>query len=258
MCQWLPLYELSVDDLKSVVKTFSESFRYTMAWLTQYDAELIGSNSPMIIDEAQLNRRFANASISGDLKPVMMETATDFLSYFIMGTAGMTAFSRGGIVNSDDNLYLEFSTPVSVGKDVMQANVNALAQHRESLLPYLDLARDTAARDQQRVRWTLNRQAATITDRAHALFLGGYDDSPQFRGLLDELTNKYDWFAPGRFLKREYMDEVSKMPKLIQQTPLVFVNAGGEVIRLKISAVMVRVSQERAAAIFVDNATRVI
>ncbi|MBE0568698.1 MAG: fused MFS/spermidine synthase, partial [Deltaproteobacteria bacterium] len=29
VCQWLPIYELSVDDLRCVVKTFSENFRYT-------------------------------------------------------------------------------------------------------------------------------------------------------------------------------------------------------------------------------------
>jgi len=258
MCQWLPLYELSLDNLKSVVKTFSDSFKYTMAWLTQYDAELIGSNAPILIDEAQLDRRLSDSAVSGDLKPVMMATATDFLSYFIMGTAGLTAFSRGGILNTDDNLYLEFSTPVSVGKDVMQANVNALARYRESLLPYLVAAKDIAALNQQRARWTRNREAAGIADRAHALFLGGFYDSPQFRNLLAQLKNKYEHFAPGIFLNKEYMDEVSKIPKLIQQTELVLLNAGGEIIKLEISAVLVRVSQERAAAIFVNNAARVI
>ena len=258
MCQWLPIYELSVDNLKSVVKTFSESFAYTMAWLTESDAELIGSNAPIIIDEAQLGRRLADPAILRDLKPVMMETATDFLSYFIMGSAGLRAFSHGGIVNTDDNLYLEFSTPVSVGKNVMQSNVNALAQHRESLLPYLLLAKDSAARNLQKARWTLNRLAAGINDRAHALFLGGDYDRPEFRNLLAELTDKYEWFAPGKFLKQEYMEEISKIPKLIQQIALVLLNTRGEITRLEISAVMARVSQQRAAAMFVNNAARTI
>ena len=58
-CQWLPIYELSVDDLKCVVKTFSENFRYTMLWLTRNDAELVGSNDPIVIDEQDLERRIA-------------------------------------------------------------------------------------------------------------------------------------------------------------------------------------------------------
>ena len=135
MCQWLPIYELSVADLKSVAKTFSQNFKYAMAWMTQYDAELIGSNDPIVIDEAELERRIARPLIAAELGAVMMGTATDFLSYFVMGGKAIREFSRDGILNTDDNLYLEFSTPESVGQNVMGINVNAITQYRESILP---------------------------------------------------------------------------------------------------------------------------
>ena len=54
------------------------------------------------------------------------------------------------------------------------------------------------------------------------------------------------------------MHEVSKIPRLIEQTALMLINARGEIIRLEISAVIARVSQERAAVIFVDNAARAV
>lgn len=57
---------------------------------------------------------------------------------------------------------------------------------------------------------------------------------------------------------QEYRDAVSMIPTLIQQTTLELLNAGGQTIRLVISAVMARAGQERAAAIFVDNAAREI
>jgi spermidine synthase len=79
-CQWLPIYEMTPEDLRSVVRTFREHFRYTMLWLTHYDAELVGSNSPIMIDEAELGRRIAEPRISADLKRVLMGSATDFLS----------------------------------------------------------------------------------------------------------------------------------------------------------------------------------
>jgi spermidine synthase len=258
MCQWLPIYELSVADLKSVARTFSRSFRYTMAWMTQYDAELIGSNEPIIINEAELERRIARPSISKDLDPVMMGTATDFLSYFVMGSEAITAFSRDGIINTDDNLYLEFSTPVSVGKDVMQTNANAVAQYQEDILPYLLPAWDDAAREHQRKKWRAATEAAVIADRARALFLGGHYDSLEFRQALATLDNKYPWFAPGRFLKQQYEAELSKVPSLLQNLSFILLNEKGEPIRLVISAVIVRISKVRAAAIFVDNAARVI
>ncbi len=55
--QWLPLYELSVNDVKTVVRTFSSSFPHSMVWLTYYDAVLVGSNQPIRLDEDALARR---------------------------------------------------------------------------------------------------------------------------------------------------------------------------------------------------------
>ena len=136
-CQWLPIYELSVDDLKCVVKTFSENFRYTMLWLTRNDAELVGSNDPIVIDEQDLGRRIAAPGVLDDLKSVDMGSAEDFLAYFVMGTAGMKEFGSGGVINTDDNLHLEFSAPMSMDVPTQGKNADALYRHRESLLPYL-------------------------------------------------------------------------------------------------------------------------
>ena len=138
VCQWLPLYELTPENVRSVVRTFQEHFPYTMLWLTHNDAELVGSNAPIVIDETDLARRIAEPAIAEDLNRVMMGSATDFLSYFVMGTQGMKKFGQGAVINTDDNLYLEFSAPYSIGKfTVMGENVAAILQYRESILPYL-------------------------------------------------------------------------------------------------------------------------
>ena len=258
MCQWLPIYELSVDDLKSVVTTFSQHFKYTMTWLTHYDAEIIGSNSPIIIDEEALERRIAFPSIANDLKQVMMGSATDFLSYFLMATDGMKAFSIGGIVNTDDNLYLEFSTPISVGKNVMGINVDTLAKYRESILPNLLPARNAEARQEQERKWAIINDAAKIADHAHALFLGGHHNKPEFRFRLAGLEKKYPLFSPGRFLKQEYLDRVLLVPTLLEKRPLILLNNRGEKVVIEISAVIARVSEVRAAVVFVDNSAKKI
>lgn len=258
MCQWLPIYELSVADLKSVVKTFLQNFKFGMAWLTQYDAELIGSNTALLIDEGRLRQRLHEPAVNKDLQAVMMGTADDFLSFFIMGTKAMTTFGRDGIVNTDDNLYLEFSTPASVGSNVMQANVEALARHRESILPYLIPAPSPADRQTRKARWQVVDQAAADTDRAHALFLGGQEDSPQFRMLLTQLKNDHPGFAPAKFLMREYRQVLSMVPRLVRQSAFDLLNDQGRKIRWQISAVMARAGPQRAATVFVDNAAREI
>ena len=45
--QWLPLYQLSHEDVRTVVATWLEAFPQASAWLTAYDLALIGSNEPL-------------------------------------------------------------------------------------------------------------------------------------------------------------------------------------------------------------------
>jgi spermidine synthase len=258
LCQWLPIYELSTADLKSIVKTFSQHFKHTMLFLTHYDAELIGSNAPILIDEAKLDQRISFPAISGDLKRVMMGSADDLLSYFLMGTSGMKEFGQDGVMNTDENLYLEFSAPFSIGKSqVMGANVTALLKHQESILPCLVVPADARARNRQAKKWASSKEAQKVFGRALGLFLDGRSTSPEFSALMGELRNAYPWYAPAKFLRGEQQSEAETEPSLIRNTFL-HLALGKKRIVKEISAVLVPVSPERAAIVFVDNAERVI
>jgi spermidine synthase len=259
ICQWLPIYEMTPDDLRSVVRTFNEHFKYTMLWLTHYDAELVGSNSPILIDEAALERRIAEPAIYGDLSKVMMGLATDFLSYFVMGTEGMKKFSHGGIINTDDNLYLEFSAPFSIATpSVMEANVHAIVRYRESILPYLATPQGTAAQAEQKKRWANHPEAVEMVGRALALFLGGRLRTLEFKKSMEELDRMFLGYAPAKFLKNEYLTALSLSPILLEKTALILVNESGTKILTEISAVLVPINKERASIMFVDNRARVI
>ena len=259
ICQWLPIYEMTPEDLKSVVKTFREYFKYTMLWLTHYDAELVGSNSPILIDEAALERRIAEPAIYGDLSKVMMGSATDFLSYFVMGTEGMKKFSHGGIINTDDNLYLEFSAPFSIAThSVMEGNVYALIKHSENILPYFAPAKGRNERAFQEKKWSAIHEAGKIGGPALALFLGGKTKTPEFKKYLEELDTNFPGYAPGRFLKNEYQSVLAMNPRLLQKLPLIFADQRGVRRVVEISAVLVPISKNRASIMFVDNQARVV
>ena len=257
--QWLPIYELTPRDLQSVVRTFQSQFKHTLMWLTHYDAELVGSKSPIVIDEAELERRIARPPIAADLQRVLMGSAADFLSYYVMGTDGMTRFGRGGALNTDDNLYLEFSAPFSIAtRSVMEANVNALSAHRESILPYLTAPTDPKARQEQRGRWESRQQAGKAADPALALFLGGKAGSLEFRRLLGELEARFPWYAPGRFLKVEYDSLLAMEPRPVSALALTLLSESGQRVIVELSAVLVPVSKSRASVMFVDNRAKVV
>ena len=176
-------------------------------WLTHYDAVIVGSTSPFVIDEADLERRIAEPAIASDLSRVAMGSATDLLSYFVMGTEGMTRFGQHGTLNTDDHLYLEFSAPFSIATPaVMAANVDAIAAHRESILPYLAPAADPDAREAQRARWDRQFAAGRVGDAALALFLGGKKGDPQFTQLLGRLNRALPGLRPRRVPERPIPD----------------------------------------------------
>lgn len=259
MCQWLPVYELSTEDIKSVVKTFSKNFKYTMLWLTYHDAELIGSNSPIVIDEEELEKRIGSGEIYKDLKKVFMGSATDFLSYFVAGTDELKAFSSDGILNTDDNLYLEFSSPFSIATLTMADNINAILEHmNEGILPYLLRPEDKGMRAAQELKWNNNQKAARVSISAQTLLVGNLYDTREFHLLMSVLEKSYSSFAPGRYLKVEYMKEVARIPRVLEQRTLVFLNKEGGRFPVEITALFVPFAGERSKVAFVDNAARII
>lgn len=259
MCQWLPAYELSTADLQAVVKTFSQSFKYTMLWLTHHDAELIGSNEPIIIDEAELDRRIAAApAVAADLQQVQMGSAADFMSYFVLGSKGLDDFARGGMINTDDNLYLEFSSPISIARTVMSDNLNAIHSHLESIYPYLRQPEEPEQRHALQEKWQRYYKAARVAIKGQALMTGQLFNTNEFRFLLDVLETRYPFFARGKFLHSEYREEMARMPHLIDKASFAFIDRHGQRKTVEIAAVIAPISKTRANILLLNNAERII
>jgi len=259
ICQWLPLYELTAEDLKSVVRTIRENFTYSMIWVTHYDAEIIASNSPIIIDEKELARRISSESVTGDLRQIKMGSAEDFLSYFVMGSEGAKAYSREGRINTDDNLYLEFSAPRSIGLEYLrEANLSDILKYREKILPYLKNELHEEGKKSQRARWEANYQAALLEDKAHLLDMTGKQMTYQFTEIATELENRYPRYAPWRFIKEESGNERGGTPRILQELDLQLIDEDGEPVEAEICAIVVRKNSSWARVFFVDNRTKTV
>jgi spermidine synthase len=255
MGQWLPIYELTPEDVATVVRTFQQAFAYTALCLTQYDAELIGSNTPIEFDEEELARRMEAPAVASDLARVEMGSVDDFLSYFVAGTADLREFGSIGVVNTDDNLQLEFSAPRSVGvASVVGDNVLALTRHRENPEIYMPPLRDADQAAARRARWERNLQAARFYDEAHARFMWGQSSSYEFLAALQTLETHYPEFAPGRFLKGEHLAHQNTLPRLIASEVFALLTPEGDARTVEISAVQTRVGSSRGTVLFVDNA----
>jgi spermidine synthase len=252
--QWLPLYELAVGDVKTVVRTFAESFKHTQIWLTYYDAILVGSNGPIVIDEAMLAKRMIVPAIRDDLAVVHMGTAEDLLSFFLMGAPGIQAFGEGGNLNTDDNVVLELSAPESQGvNDLAAKNVRALASVRGSLLPYIAPAVSEPERRAQIERWSRHLETSRRFDEAHVRFLLGERSSPALEQLLANLRARDPGHAPLQFLLDEKAFWERTEPALVKTIDFPVRKTGGSRGVLRISTVRQYLGRRCVLLSVVDN-----
>jgi spermidine synthase len=257
MCQWLPIYELTPEDLATVVGTFSKNFRHVLLWLTFWDAELIGSNDPIVIDPEDLERRLSHPKVAADLAEVGMGTVEDFLSYFVAGTEPLRRFGARGTVNTDDNLHLEFSAPKSVGiPGLMAENVWILSGFRESPGAHTRRHPDPSVQEEWSGMWRRLREAGRLFAPAHAQWLRGGALTAEFETAFRPLELAFPEYSPTRLLTRFREMEWRRTPKLVSRISLAVRSANGVVDPLDLAAVKMHVGERRGSVAFVDNARR--
>ena len=253
MCQWLPIYELSLDDVRSVVRTFAASFPHVALWLTSYDAELLGSDRPIVLDEALLARRLVHPGIARDLQQVDMGTPRDLLGWFLAADEAVRDFARGGVLNTDDNLWLEFSAPRSQGVDsAVPRNIAALAALRQSPERILTPGSSERARS-----WSAALAAAPLLARAHALAVAG-GRADELAGLVHDLHRRAPGFGPVRFLQRKLDLALAQTPRPVATQRFIVSTPDGRTELVEITAVTMHVGEARGVVVFVDNAVREI
>jgi spermidine synthase len=143
MSSWIPLFQMSDLDFRVLLKTFSEVFPFTSVWFgnncLNRHALLIGSPNPDFkIDFSLLKKRMADLNIRKSLKEINIESEYDVLDCFVMGPQTIDRYVGDAPLNTDDNPYLEFSTPRSPdSKYIWWQKISLFKEMRENVYPYL-------------------------------------------------------------------------------------------------------------------------
>jgi spermidine synthase len=123
MCQWVPLTALSVENIKSIIASFAENFENVSVWNSFTDIALIGSNSPISLSMERVAERLAEPDVHRQLGWVNFDGPGKFMSRLALETRGVEMFAQDGVINTDDNLYLEFSAPLAIGTQCTLRNL---------------------------------------------------------------------------------------------------------------------------------------
>jgi spermidine synthase len=110
--QWLPLYELSTEDVRTIVATWCAAFGHVTAWLTAYDLVLVGSRAPLP-GEKSLATAALPPKMAARLAPLGIHDGATVAALRVAGDARLRAFARGVEPMRDARPVIEFRAPRS-------------------------------------------------------------------------------------------------------------------------------------------------
>jgi spermidine synthase len=136
ICQWVNTYDISTDDLRSVVATFSSVFPNGTLWLVgDGDLLLVGSAEPLDGRIGHIAQAWRRPGVAADLQAIAVREPFSVLSMFLGGPSALSQFGQGAIIQTDNRLALEFSAPRALRTVEQRTNVSLLRSLADSTEP---------------------------------------------------------------------------------------------------------------------------
>ena len=131
VCQWAHTYDISNEDLKSIVATFLSVFPDGTMWLVgDADVLLVGSTGPLDDRIAAIPVAWQRPGVAADLAAVGIQNTFSVTSLFVAQGPALAAWAGGVELQTDNRSRLEFTGPRSIfglSRDDNALSVRALA-----------------------------------------------------------------------------------------------------------------------------------
>lgn len=115
LCQWAHTYDISSDDLRSIVATFLTAFPDGSLWLVgDADVLLIGATGPLDDRVAGITAAWQRPGVAADLASVGAADPYAVTSLFVAQGEALKAWVNGAPLQTDDRSRLEFSGPRNI------------------------------------------------------------------------------------------------------------------------------------------------
>jgi spermidine synthase len=123
--QWLQIYQLSTNSLRSVLATFHETFPHVQifrvegAWKGK-DLLLVGSKTPLTLD--RIKERISDPRISAELARVNIKSEPDVRAWYVCDETRLAPAVAGAVINTDDNMHIETTAPREAFRPLLETN----------------------------------------------------------------------------------------------------------------------------------------
>jgi spermidine synthase len=117
MAQWWPLPAQNDEDSRSLVRSFLDVFPHASAWTTElHEVLLVGSLSPLELDGARIERRWAQGTVAAALAEVGIESPAALLATWVTGRRGLERYAGDAPPVTDDRPRIEHAAWVRRGE----------------------------------------------------------------------------------------------------------------------------------------------
>ncbi|MEE4112585.1 MAG: hypothetical protein V2I40_07190 [Desulfobacteraceae bacterium] len=115
-CQWLPLYQMDLEVLRVIMRTFLHVFPDGVAFLATYSLQtpiigLIGGNAPLSYPPDYYEQRVESRLSYEKLQRYRLHSLYTLLGGFMGGPQDLDSFSGQGPLNTDDRPVVVFEAP---------------------------------------------------------------------------------------------------------------------------------------------------
>lgn len=196
MCQWVPMYEMSLDDYLIIVRSFVNVFPKTALFYTGGDTLLLGFKDNMNLDADVLRRNYNIPAVRQSLSDIGFTSPEMILGMFVADLSRQPGFVGSGKLNTDDRPCIEYSAPKSALHYTPDENQAALL-HVFTPIPeawLTGLSEPIAARlktEHEAVRLTLEAsvlRAQNKNSESFALLSKAHEISPANPVVKNEMT----------------------------------------------------------------------
>jgi spermidine synthase len=115
-CQWLPLHQLDLETLRSIVQSFAMAYPQGWALIASNSLEtpvlgLIGRRDASRFDASAVRDRLARLALPERVAGLGLEDALAVLGSFVAGPQALRRFAANAVPNSDDRPVVAYRAP---------------------------------------------------------------------------------------------------------------------------------------------------
>ena len=131
-CQWLPLYQLDLDVLRIIIRTFLEVYPDGAAFLAHYSLKtpmigLISGMEPLLYSHDWLKQRIYDKKLEKKIKELRLHSPYSLFGSFIANSNDLMNFADNSLLNTDDRPLVTFEAPRFLYTQQQPAYVRLLA-----------------------------------------------------------------------------------------------------------------------------------